>query len=83
METPMLQSRLRCPKCGHAEELVMPTDACVFFHACTGCGVLLRPSAGHCCVFCSFGSVPCPSMQAPGASADCCSSVVPDPPGKA
>lgn len=24
----------------------MPTDACVFFHACAGCDVVLRPKAG-------------------------------------
>jgi hypothetical protein len=23
----------------------------------------LEPNAGHCCVFCSFGSVPCPPIQ--------------------
>jgi len=42
----------------------MPTDACVFFHKCAGCGVVLRPKAGDCCVFCSYGSVPCPAIQA-------------------
>ena len=42
----------------------MPTDACLFFHECAGCRVLLRPKAGDCCVFCSYGSVPCPPIQA-------------------
>lgn len=42
----------------------MPTDACLFFHECAGCHTLLRPKAGDCCVFCSYGSVPCPPIQA-------------------
>jgi hypothetical protein len=45
----------------------MPTDACLFFHECAGCHALLRPKAGDCCVFCSYGSVPCPPRQAGGA----------------
>jgi hypothetical protein len=45
----------------------MPTDACQLFYECTGCGTKLRPKAGHCCVFCSYGSVPCPPMQAENA----------------
>jgi hypothetical protein len=41
----------------------MPTDACQFFYDCKGCGVLLRPKEGDCCVFCSYGTVPCPPIQ--------------------
>lgn len=48
----------------------MPTDACVFFHECAACRSLLRPKAGDCCVFCSFGSVPCPPIQAGRACGD-------------
>jgi hypothetical protein len=29
-----------------------------------GCHTLLRPKAGDCCVFCSYGSAKCPPMQA-------------------
>ena len=64
-----LVSTLTCPECGHAERLVMPIDACVFFHECTRCHTLLRPKPGDCCVFCSFGDVPCPPVQSSG---DCC-----------
>lgn len=67
---PILQSTLRCPHCGHAETLDMPTDACVFFHECAGCGAVVRPRTGDCCVFCSFGSQVCPPMQ-PGGSGCC------------
>jgi hypothetical protein len=41
----------------------MPTDACQFFYNCKGCGERLKPLAGDCCVFCSYGSVPCPPIQ--------------------
>ena len=32
----------------------MPTDACRIVYECTGCGIVLRPKAGDCCVFCSW-----------------------------
>jgi hypothetical protein len=60
----ILESTITCPSCGTAKPEVMPTDACQFFYDCTGCGELLKPKAGDCCVFCSYGSVPCPSIQA-------------------
>lgn len=41
----------------------MPTDACQFFYECGTCKAVLRPKAGDCCVFCSYGSVECPPVQ--------------------
>lgn len=64
-----LQSKITCPACGHQHIETMPTDACQFYYECTGCHSLLRPLAGHCCVFCSYGSVACPPMQSDGP---CC-----------
>jgi hypothetical protein len=58
-----LQSTLTCPKCSHQAVETMPTDACQFFYECKGCGERLRPLAGDCCVFCSYGSAPCPPIQ--------------------
>lgn len=76
--TVTLTSVLTCPSCGHTETLVMPTDACVYFHDCAGCKTRLRPKSGDCCVFCSFGSVPCPPIQAGGEGASgCCGSAHP------
>jgi len=60
---PILQSSVTCPQCGFVTTETMPTDACVYFYECTNCHVLLRPKAGDCCVFCSFGSVKCPPVQ--------------------
>ncbi|WP_148663689.1 GDCCVxC domain-containing (seleno)protein [Bosea vaviloviae] len=59
-----LESRLTCPHCAHQVTESMPTDACQFFYECKGCGVLLRPLEGDCCVFCSYGTNPCPPIQA-------------------
>jgi hypothetical protein len=41
----------------------MPANACVAFYDCKGCGKTLKPLPGSCCVFCSYGSVPCPPIQ--------------------
>ncbi|MPY71067.1 MAG: hypothetical protein GEU92_13380 [Alphaproteobacteria bacterium] len=58
------RSTLTCPGCGHAESEVMPDEACQYFYDCKGCGAVLKPLPGDCCVFCSFGSLPCPPVQA-------------------
>ncbi len=58
-----LRSTLTCPRCGHRASETMPTDACQFFYDCKGCGAVLRPLEGDCCVFFSYGTVPCPPIQ--------------------
>ena len=65
-------SDLTCPACGFAERLEMPTNACVVLHECAGCHTTLKPRADLCCVFCSYGSVPCPPVQI--GDMDCCRS---------
>ncbi len=57
-------STITCPKCGNRTSEQMPMDACRFFYDCTACGERLQPLPGDCCVFCSYGSVPCPPIQA-------------------
>ena len=68
---PVLESVLTCPQCAHVKSEIMPTDACLFFYACEGCNTLLRPKAGDCCVFCSYGSVKCPPVQMQGGCSSC------------
>jgi hypothetical protein len=63
MDAVVLESTLVCPRCGFAALETMPTDACQHFYECRECKTLLRPKPGDCCVFCSFGSVPCPPVQ--------------------
>ena len=57
-------STLTCPHCGFKKEERMATDACQFFYECLSCHRTLKPKQGDCCVFCSYGSVPCPPIQA-------------------
>jgi len=59
-----LKSTITCPKCGHENEEKMPIDACQFFYECKNCKTILKPVEGDCCVYCSFGTIPCPSIQA-------------------
>jgi hypothetical protein len=63
MKAVILESTITCPHCGHAEKEIMPTGACRFFYDCKACGALFKPKPGDCCVFCSYGSVKCPSIQ--------------------
>ena len=63
-------STLTCPECGHAQTLEMPANSCQFYHECAHCHVLLKAKKGDCCVFCSYGDVPCPPQQLAGKS--CC-----------
>lgn len=71
MSTVVFESVLICPHCGFSKQETMPSDACQFFYECSYCKQVLRPDAGHCCVFCSFGSMKCPPLQAqPGCCAE-------------
>jgi hypothetical protein len=65
----ILRSDITCPQCGHVATETMPMDACQWFYTCTHCAATLRPKQGDCCVYCSYGTVPCPPMQGEGG---CC-----------
>ena len=62
-------SVLTCPTCGASHHEKMPEDRCVVRYRCDDCGEELRPREGDCCVFCSYGSRPCPPVQESGK---CC-----------
>lgn len=70
MSTIELRSTLTCPHCGHGKTEAMPTDACQWFYECEQCHTVLKPLPGDCCVYCSYGSVPCPRVQAKAGG--CC-----------
>lgn len=67
---PIRQSMLTCPNCGHQKTETMPTDACQYFYECENCKTVLKPLAGDCCVYCSYGTVKCPPIQVGGEN--CC-----------
>ena len=56
-------SIITCPSCGHQQEERLPEFSCTISYQCVRCGATLRPVPGDCCVFCSYGSVPCPAIQ--------------------
>ncbi|MGB1206900.1 MAG: GDCCVxC domain-containing (seleno)protein [Chitinophagales bacterium] len=58
-----MQSILTCPKCQHQTTEVMQENACKVFHKCDACNNMVKPKEKECCVFCSYGSVKCPSKQ--------------------
>lgn len=60
----VLEATITCPQCGFAKAETMPTDACQYFYRCEGCGTVLKPRPGDCCVFCSYADTKCPPMQA-------------------
>lgn len=63
-------SEINCPKCGHTVEESMPETSCQVFYLCGHCGTTLHPKLGDCCVYCSYGSVPCPPVQQEGGRGD-------------
>ena len=68
-KTVELKSTLTCPNCGHKKDELMPTDACQYFYECEKCKTILKPLEGDCCVYCSYGSIKCPPIQ---AEKNCC-----------
>ena len=64
MRKVILESILTCPLCGYSKAEIMPTDACQWFYECEQCHTVLKPKPGDCCVYCSYGMVPCPPIQA-------------------
>jgi hypothetical protein len=59
----IMESTITCPHCGHSRAETMPIEACQIRHTCPACAEVLKPHAGDCCVFCSYGTVPCPPIQ--------------------
>lgn len=58
-----LESTVTCPSCGAKHSETMPIHYCLVRYDCERCGAILKPKPSDCCVFCSFGSAPCPPVQ--------------------
>lgn len=56
-------SEITCPYCGHKKTETLPTDICLLKYTCENCKKEILAKEGDCCVFCSYGSEKCPSMQ--------------------
>ena len=63
MSAVLNESLITCPACGFARDEVMPGQSCEIMYRCTKCGAELWPAEGDCCVYCTYGSVPCQAIQ--------------------
>ncbi|MCW3104275.1 MAG: hypothetical protein JWO09_2715 [Bacteroidetes bacterium] len=59
-------SVIKCPICKYKKEEKMPADSCQILYECVECNATLKAKNEDCCVFCSYGSVPCPEVQRKG-----------------
>ena len=58
-----IKSVITCPKCGFKKLEPVPTDFCLIAYTCTKCRKRITPKKGDCCVFCSYGTVKCPTSD--------------------
>ncbi len=65
------RATLTCPVCSHQVEMEMPVNYCLHTYTCEGCGAVLTPKPGDCCVFCSYADHPCPPLQSKEAGIEC------------
>jgi hypothetical protein len=56
-------STITCPVCGFRKTEKMPVDTCQYFYECENCSTEIKPLKGDCCVYCSYGTEKCSSMQ--------------------
>ncbi|MFZ5551537.1 MAG: GDCCVxC domain-containing (seleno)protein, partial [Bacteroidota bacterium] len=56
-----LNSDITCPHCGFTRNEPLPTEQCLLKYTCTQCKTDIFPKDDDCCVFCSYGTVKCPS----------------------
>ena len=58
-----IKTIIKCPYCSHKKTEVMPINFCQFLYNCEACKKLIKPIKGDCCIYCSYGSIPCPTVQ--------------------
>lgn len=63
MPSLVYESVITCPHCRFASAESMSAVRTVFSYRCRDCGAILYAQGDDCCVFCSYGSVPCPPVQ--------------------
>lgn len=51
--------KVTCPQCGSTTSVDMPTDRCLAMFRCSGCGKLIKPKEGSCCVVCDYSTQRC------------------------
>ncbi len=66
-----LQATITCPDYGFSTEETIPTDTCAWYWEGPQCSALVRLRMGDFCVYCSYGTVPCPPVQLSGERGCC------------
>lgn len=61
---------IKCPSCGYFQMETMPDGEPVVQWKCPNCGKIAEPRDGDDCVYCSYGSVRCPTAQREKAFAE-------------
>jgi len=56
-------SDITCPFCGYTANEKLPEEYCLIKYNCLKCNKNIYPKEGDCCVFCSYGTHKCPSIQ--------------------
>jgi hypothetical protein len=56
-------SVLQCTGCGFTQEFEMPQYASRKHFYCPDCRKAHQSRKEECCIYCSYGSVPCPQQQ--------------------
>jgi hypothetical protein len=56
-----MTATITCPVCAHKADEEIPVSTCLYFYECKGCGMVLKPKHGDCCVFCSYANRCCPT----------------------
>jgi len=58
-----LRSIVQCPHCHFKVTERMSTTQQVREWECPACHKRVQASPGACCIFCEYGTVPCPAVQ--------------------
>ena len=56
-------SVLKCAGCGFTQEFEMPLYASRKHFYCSNCNAVHESKSDECCIYCSYGTVPCPKEQ--------------------
>jgi hypothetical protein len=62
-EEVILKTVVKCPVCKFQKEETMKVGTHVVFYTCEECEATIKPRQNECCVYCSYGTVPCPAAQ--------------------
>ena len=57
------KANLKCPHCGHIQDVIIPQNACLHFYECESCHRTITPTTGSCCVICAYSDKTCPTFM--------------------